>query len=201
MRKHVDVYMNKAAQKKLAPKSHEALRQGLHDSIDKNEHHFHNLFTAHNHITQAANHILGGVEKAKGQFAIRVHRDSPYKRHEGIVSSDRDTKGRNAGDEIQAKLTVQGPTGFSKANKDNEAIRFGPKLENHSHLYDALIQEDEGGGMMTASSGAISGMGYNLGGPAPDDVAVAPLSTRKSKPLRRNLTRKFLDSVNLGNQA
>jgi hypothetical protein len=195
MRSHVDVYMNKSAQKNL--KNADSVRKGLLDAIDRNEHHFHNLFTAHNHITQAANHILGGVEKAKGQFAIRVHKDSPYKRHEGIVSSDRDTKGRNAGDEIQAKLTVQGPTGFSKANKDNEAIRFGPKIENYSHLHDQLIQEDEGGGMMTASSGAISGMGYNLGGPAPDDVAVAPYAERKSKPLRRKLARKFLDSVNL----
>lgn len=26
---------------------------------------------------------------------------------------------------------------------------------------------------MTASSGAISGMGYNIGGPPPDDVAVS----------------------------
>jgi hypothetical protein len=30
------------------------------------------------------------------------------------------------------------------------------------------IQEE-----MTASSGAISGMGYNIGGPPPDDVAVS----------------------------
>ncbi len=34
---------------------------------------------------------------------------------------------------------------------------------------------------MTASSGAISGMGYNIGGPPPDDVAV-------SKEAQRNYT-------------
>ncbi len=38
------------------------------------------------------------------------------------------------------------------------------------------IQEE-----MTASSGAISGMGYNIGGPPPDDVAV-------SKEAQRNYT-------------
>jgi hypothetical protein len=129
MRKHVDVYMNKAAQKKLAPKSHEALKQGLHDSIDKNEHHFHNIFSAHNHLTQASNHLLDQLGQHHDQFDIQVHPDSPYKRHEGVVSSEKETKGKNKGDEVQAKLTRQGPDGFSKANKDNEAIRFGPKQE------------------------------------------------------------------------
>jgi hypothetical protein len=126
---HKDAYMNKSAQKKLAPKSHDALKQGLHDAIDKNEHHLHNLFSAHNHITQASNHLLDQFENHHDQFDIHLHSDSPYKRHEGVVSSDKETKGRNKGDEVQAKLTRQGPDGFSKANKDNEAIRFGPKQE------------------------------------------------------------------------
>lgn len=65
------------------------------------------------------------------------------------------------------------------------------------------IVENEGGGMvMTASGGGISGMGYNLGGPAPDDVAVAPhksrMASKEAKPLRRKLLRKILSSINVG---
>lgn len=37
------------------------------------------------------------------------------------------------------------------------------------HFLDKLNLGEE----MTASSGAISGMGYNIGGPPPDDVAVS----------------------------
>ena len=192
MRSHVDEFMNKAAQKNL--KNADSNRKGLLDAIDRNEHHFHNIFTAHNHITQAANHILlGGVEKAKGQFAIRVHKDSPYKRHEGIVSSDRDTTGRNAGDEIQAKLTVQGPTGFSKANKDNEAIRFGPKLENYSHLDDESIQVEEE--MAVGTGAGLAGLG------GPEDVAVSVAAqkryTKKGPLRRRKMVEQFLDFNNL----
>jgi len=66
------------------------------------------------------------------------------------------------------------------------------------------IQENEGGGMMTASSGAISGMGYNLGGPAPDDVAVPPLKNRMAskaaKPFRRKIMTKLLGRLNVGTE-
>ena len=75
MRKHVDVYMNKAAQKKLAPKTHGALKQGLHDAINKNQHHFHNMFSAHNHLTQASNHLLDQLEQHHDQFPQREDRD------------------------------------------------------------------------------------------------------------------------------
>lgn len=67
------------------------------------------------------------------------------------------------------------------------------------------IVENEGGAMMTASGGGISGMGYNLGGPAPDDVAVAPLKNRMAskaaKPFRRKLMTKLLGRLNVGREA
>lgn len=67
------------------------------------------------------------------------------------------------------------------------------------------IVENEGGAMMmTASSGGISGMGYNLGGPAPDDVAVAPLKNRMAskaaKPFRRKIMTKLLGQMNVSRE-
>jgi hypothetical protein len=68
------------------------------------------------------------------------------------------------------------------------------------------IQENEGGGMvMTASGGGISGMGYNIGGPAPDDVAVPPLKSRMAskaaKPFRRKIMTKLLGRMNVGRES
>lgn len=63
------------------------------------------------------------------------------------------------------------------------------------------IQENEGGAMMTASSGGISGMGYNIGGPAPDDVAVPPMASRKAKKFRNNILRKLASYLNVGREA
>lgn len=67
------------------------------------------------------------------------------------------------------------------------------------------LNENEGGAMMTASGGGISGMGYNLGGPAPDDVAVAPLKNRmaskSARPFRRKLMTKLLGRMNVGREA
>ena len=67
------------------------------------------------------------------------------------------------------------------------------------------IVENEGGAMMTASSGAISGMGYNMGGPQPDDVAVPPLKSRmaskEAKPFRRKIMTKLLGRMNVGREA
>lgn len=66
------------------------------------------------------------------------------------------------------------------------------------------LQENEGA-MMTASGGGISGMGYNIGGPAPDDVAVPPLKNRMAskdaKPFRRKLMTKLLGRMNVGREA
>ena len=67
------------------------------------------------------------------------------------------------------------------------------------------IVENDGGAMMTASGGGIAGMGYNLGGPAPDDVAVPPLKNRMAsktaKPFRRKLMTKLLGRMNVGREA
>lgn len=67
------------------------------------------------------------------------------------------------------------------------------------------IVENEGGAAMTASGGGIAGMGYNLGGPAPDDVAVPPLKNRMAskaaKPFRRKLMTKLLGRMNVGREA
>lgn len=124
MRKHVDTYMGKSAQKKLSSERQDSLRQGLHDAINKNEHHFNNLFAAHNHINDANDHLLDQLQQHHDQFDYEIHPDSPYKSHEGIVSSKKE-KAR----EVQAKITRQGKSGFSKANKDNEEIRFGSKQQ------------------------------------------------------------------------
>jgi hypothetical protein len=43
-------------------------------------------------------------------------------------------------------------------------------------------------------------MGYNLGGPAPDDVAVAPRTDRKTKHLRKKMVRKIIGRLNLGRE-
>jgi hypothetical protein len=129
MRAHVDTYMNKSSQKKLSPKSQESLRKGLHDAINKNEHHFHTLFAIHNHITQAKHHLLDQKEEHGDQFDLHPHESSPYKTpkgkpaHEGMVSSYKNAKGK----ETQAKLTREGKRGFSAVNQEEAAKRFAPK--------------------------------------------------------------------------
>ena len=145
----------------------------------------HKMLEGHAHIDEARKHIVNITQRTPSD----LHPVNPetgkvdYSMGEGKVSN---VPG------IEPVKFVE--SSFTSANAAQSAAAKARKKNKEQ------IQEDEGGGMMTASSGAISGMGYNLGGPAPDDVAVAPRSTRKSKPLRRNLTRKFLDSVNLGNQ-
>jgi hypothetical protein len=67
-------------------------------------------------------------------------------------------------------------------------------------LLEKLYVEEE----MTASSGAISGMGYNIGGPPPDDVAVSKEAQASytsgnmqksspilSEPFRRKITKRY----------
>jgi hypothetical protein len=77
------------------------------------------------------------------------------------------------------------PREFTMRNTaESEAIKKKPILENE-------------GMVMTASGGGISGMGYNLGGPAPDDVAVAPLAQRKRK-VKQGIIRKLLGRMNVG---
>ena len=123
MRKHIDAYMGKSAQKKLSPKSHESLKQGLHDSITNNEHHLHSMFGVHNHLTQASEHMLDQLGEHGKQFDIHPHEDSPFKAHEGMVSSYKNKDGV----ETQAKLTRQGSRGFSAVNQVEAAKRFAPK--------------------------------------------------------------------------
>ena len=80
-----------------------------------------------------------------------------------------------------------------------------------SKLFNKITVKEEmsGGatvGSITASSGDISGMGYNLGGPAPDDVRIdtqaqanyAAANQAKSQPTRRRIVRRVLGNFNLG---
>jgi hypothetical protein len=87
---------------------------------------------------------------------------------------------------------------FTRKNAAESAAGKAKRKKN-------TIVENEGGAMLTASSGDISGMGYNLGGPAPDDVAVAPLKNRmaskEAKPFRRKLMTKLLGRLNVGREA
>lgn len=170
----------KFAGKKLEKTTNKKEKERILDHIkyiSANTKHISKILQAHSHIDTARDHIINVLNRANPELKPMDPETGEvnYNYSEGFVS---DIPGHG-----QVKFV---PKEFSVRNRSESAAR-------------KVVKEDAG--MMTASSGAISGMGYNLGGPAPDDVAVAPLSTRKSKSLRRKLTRKFLDSVNLGNQA
>lgn len=141
--------------------------------VTANTKHISKMLQAHSHVDAARDHIIKVLNRANPELKPLDPETGEvnYNFSEGFVS---DIPGHG-----QVKFV---PKEFSVRNRAESAAR-------------KVVREDAG--MMTASSGAISGMGYNLGGPAPDDVAVAPLSSRKPNPLRKKLVRKFLGSVNL----
>lgn len=93
---------------------------------------------------------------------------------------------------------------FTRENAAESAAGKARRAKKPTVATEPII-ENEGGAMMTASSGAISGMGYNLGGPAPDDVAVPPLKNRMAskaaKPFRRKIMTKLLGRMNVGRES
>jgi hypothetical protein len=143
----------------------------------------HKMLEGHDHI-DAAGHLITSIAYRTNPDIKPVDPktgDVDYTMGEGIVHT---ISGLNPIKIVPREFTMR-----NVAESGARKSKLKPKQD---------IRENEGGGMMTASSGAISGMGYNLGGPAPDDVAVAPRSNRKPNPLRKKLVRKFLDSANLG---
>jgi hypothetical protein len=150
----------------------------------------HKMLEGHAHIDEARKHIVNITKRTPSD----LHPVNPetgkvdYSMGEGKVSY---VPG------IEPVKFVE--SSFTSANAAQSAAAKARKKNKEQ------IQENEGGAMMTASSGAISGMGYNLGGPAPDDVAVAPLKNRmaskKAKPFRRKLMRKLLGRINVGREA
>jgi hypothetical protein len=147
----------------------------------------HKMLEGHAHIDEARKHIVNITKRTPSD----LHPVNPetgkvdYSMGEGKVSY---VPG------IEPVKFVE--SSFTSANAAQSAAAKARKKNKEQ------IQENEGGAMMTASSGAISGMGYNLGGPAPDDVAVAPLenkmASKKAKPFRRKLMRKIFNTFNLG---
>jgi len=151
-------YMSKPTQANLSDKRRNALLEKLTTHIDQNEQNLHNLFQHMNHISNAKHHILDALAERQSSHSITPHRQNE---HEGIVSA-LDVPGK---DETLAKLTREGPMGFSAKNRARGLERgfYGP------------VQEE----IMTASSGGVSGMGYNLGGPPPDDVKITPRAQKE----------------------
>lgn len=118
-RKYVADFMAKKAQSSASEKSQKALHDSLHKSLSDNEHHFTNLFNAHNHINAAKHHILDEFKGHAHKFDIHTHGGEE---HEGIVST--------IGEKHQAKLVREGPGGFPEKNEKNAKTRFAPKTVN-----------------------------------------------------------------------
>ena len=151
-------YMNKPTQANLSDKRRNALLEKLTTHVDQNEQNLHGLFQHMTHITDAKHHILDALAERQSSHSITPHRKNE---HEGIVSA----LGAPGENETLAKLTREGPMGFSARNRAR-----GLERGFYGH-----VQEE----MMTASSGGVSGMGYNLGGPPPDDVKITPLAQKE----------------------
>lgn len=202
-------YMNKASQKKLSSskdpsvneKLRSELRNNLHQHITNNEDVLSNLFKHHDHIADAKHEMLNALKHHQDKHPINPINDE----HEGIVSA----LGTPGETETLAKLTREGESGFSSKNRERGVERFPEQYVKEEMGAGAV-----GGTSLTASSGDISGMGYNLGGPSPDDVKISPLAqynyTRanmsqtpvsKSQPTRRRIVRRMLGNLNIGREA
>ena len=195
-------YMEKSTQAKMSDAARQKLEKELRDHIDQNKHHIQGLFEHMQHITDAKHHMLDQLAEHHDKFNLTP---APGEEHEGLVSA----LGIPGVNETLAKLTREGLSGFSARNRRRGVERGFSKEREKPHpnvpFVEQIVKEDMGGGMMTASSGAISGMGYNLGGPAPDDVAVPPLKSRMAskaaKPFRRKIMTKLLGRMNVGREA
>lgn len=206
-------YMDKSSQRKMSsskdPSVNERMRNDLrahlHQHINNNEIHLSNLFKHHNAIADAKHIMLDALKKHQHKHSIVPH--SGFE-HEGVVSA----RGKPGETETLAKLTREGENGFSSQNRERGVERFPEQYE--------IVKEEMGAGavgggnLMTASSGAISGMGYNMGGPPPDDVKVSKeaqaaytranmsqIPIDRSQPTRRRIARKFLGNLNVGRES
>ncbi len=149
------------------------------------------MFEGHSHLDSARDHIIRALNTSNPE--LKPVTDNlgtiDYNQNEGYVSEINDP---SIPEHLRMMKFV--PREFSIRNSAESAARRGEQTP---------IQEEgeAGGNMMTASSGGISGMGYNIGGPAPDDVAVPPLASRKAKKFRNNILRKLASYLNVGREA
>lgn len=111
---YVSTFMAKKAQSSSSDKTQKDLHNSLHKSLSDHEHHFTNLFNAHNHINAAKHHILDEFKGHAHKFDIQTHNGEE---HEGIVST--------IGEKHQTKLVREGPGGFPEKNERNAQSRFG----------------------------------------------------------------------------
>ena len=172
-------YKNKATQRNMKEDKRNKLIQDLEKHIGENSQHLENLFAHHQHLTDAKHHMLNQLKETHGHHDLIP---GSGEEHEGLVSAF-GTPGVN---ETLAKLTREGPGGFSERNRARGVERgfFKPQP----------VQEE-----MMASGGAISGMGYNLGGPPPDDVAVYPRNMRRYKRKSRSpIVGRFMKQLRIG---
>ena len=167
-------YKNKATQRNMKEDKRNKLIQDLEKHIGENSQHLENLFTHHGHLADAKHHMLDQLKETHGLHDLIPGHGHE---HEGLAS---------VLDGIQAKMTREGPGGFSEQNRARGVERgfFKPQP----------VQEE-----MTASGGAVSGMGYNLGGPPPDDVAVYPRNMRRYKRKSRSpIVGRFMKQLRIG---
>jgi hypothetical protein len=146
-------YKEKPTQRNLSEKGRASLVDMLETHIGENSSSLKGLFDYMNHIRDAKHSILDALGRSTGSHALIP---SSGHEHEGIVSA----LGIPGQTESLAKLTREGKSGFSSKNRARGVERG---------FYGEVNEE-----MMTASSGGVSGMGYNLGGPPPDDVKIMP---------------------------
>lgn len=129
-------YMDKATQKKLSDKGRAALISELETHIKENRPHLRALLRHHQHLTNAKHHMLDAMAEHHGSHDLQP---AQGEEHEGLVS----VMGGS-----MAKLTREGPRGFSARNRANSLTRFGPVKEEGAMS----------AGAMTASSGAVTGV-------------------------------------------
>jgi len=167
-------YKHKATQRNMKEDKRNALIQELESHINENSHHLERLFAHHQHLADAKHVMLNALRKSQGLHPLQPGEGHE---HEGIVS---------VLDGTHAKLTREGEGGFSNQNRARGVEKgfFKPQP----------VQEE-----MMASGGAVSGMGYNLGGPPPDDVAIYPRNMRRYKRKSRSpVVGRFMKQLRIG---
>lgn len=185
----VQLFLAHAEKKKNATSNNEEKKRiDRHiEFANKNQEAVHLMLQGHNEVDAARDHIINILNRSNPGLKPIDPTTGKVNYHfsEGFVS---EIPGLNP-----VKLV---PRHFTKKNASESAAR---KKKQEP------LQENEGGMVMTSSGGGIAGMGYDRGGPAPDDVAVPPLKNRMAskaaRPFRRKLMTKLLGRMNVGREA
>jgi hypothetical protein len=185
----VQLFMTHAEKKKANTENKEEKKRiDRHiEFAKKNADAVHAMLQAHNHIDSARDHVINILNRSKPGLKPIDPKTGKVNQNfsEGWVS------------ELPGMQPVKFVPGhFTKKNASESAAR---KKKQEP------LQENEGGMVMTASGGGIAGMGYDRGGPAPDDVAVPPLenkmASKNAKPFRRKLLTKLLKRMPVGRES